>query len=96
MLTANYVLIALAVAAFWLLSLWVHPFGRCWRCRGKRVIIRRAKTRRPRPVQCKVCKGIGRRQRAGSRILHRTVRRIRRELDRQRKQRQRALEENPR
>jgi hypothetical protein len=86
MLTANHVLISLAILAVWLLSLWVHPFGKCHRCRGRRMVIKGKK--RPRPVQCRVCKGIGRRQRIGSRTLHRTVRRIRRELDRQRKARQ--------
>ena len=87
MLTANHVLIGLAVLALWLLSLWVHPFGKCIRCRGRRVVMRGSK-KRPRPVRCRVCKGIGRRQRIGSRTLHRTVRRIRRELDRQRQARQ--------
>ena len=95
MLTAGHVLIALAVAAAWLGSLWVHPFGKCIRCRGRRVVMRGTK-KRPKPVRCKTCKGIGRRQRTGSRTLHRTVRRIRRELDRQRKARRPALEENPR
>jgi hypothetical protein len=95
MLTANHVLISLAILAVWLLSLWVHPFGKCPRCHGKRMVIKRS-SKRPRPVQCRVCKGIGRRQQTGSRTLHRTVRRIRRELDRQRQQRQAALEENPR
>jgi len=95
MLTAGHVFIAFAVVAVWLLSLWVRPFGKCIRCRGRRVVMRGSK-KRPRPVRCRVCKGIGRRQRIGSRTLHRTVRRIRRELDRQRKQRQAALKENPR
>jgi hypothetical protein len=95
MLTANHVLIAFALVSAWLLSLWVHPFGKCPRCRGRRVVINGRKRkpnpkRPPRPVRCKRCKGVGRRQRPGSRTLHRTVRRIRRELDRQRKQRQAA------
>jgi hypothetical protein len=95
MLTANHVLIAFAVLAVWVLSLWLHPFGRCPRCHGTRMVIKGARRkpnpkRPPRPVQCKRCKGIGRRQRPGSRTVHRTVRRVRRELDRQRKQRQTA------
>jgi hypothetical protein len=93
MLTASHVLIAFAVFAGWLGSLWVHPFGKCPRCRGRRVVIKGTQ-KRPRPVQCRVCNGVGRRQRPGSRTLHRTVRRIRRELERQRKQRQAASEEN--
>jgi hypothetical protein len=92
MLTAGHVLIAFAIVAAWLLSLWAHPFGRCWRCHGRRVLIKGSQ-RKPRPVKCWACKGVGRRQRLGSRTLHRTVRRVRRELDRQRKQRQQAIEE---
>ncbi len=59
----SHVLIGLAVPALWLLSLWVHPFGRCWRCRGRRIVMRRGR-KRPRPVR--VCKGVGRPQRTGS------------------------------
>ena len=50
--------------------------------KAKRGIKRKPKP--PRPVQCKACKGVGRRQRPGSRTVHRTIRKIRRELDRQR------------
>lgn len=89
MLTVGDVLIAFTIAAAWLLSLWVHPFGKCPRCRGRRSVIKGSK-KRPRPVRCRVCKGVGRRQRVGSRAVHRTVRRVRRELDRQRKARQAA------
>jgi hypothetical protein len=98
MLTAGHVLIAFAVLTAWIGSLWLHPFGRCPRCRGRRVVIK-ARRRKPRgqrppkppwPVTCKSCKGIGRRQRIGSRTVHRTARRIRREMDRQRKQHQAA------
>ena len=94
MLTVNHFLIGFAVVGLWVLSLWVHPFGRCPRCRGKRMVIRGTK-RKPRPKRCWLCNGVGRRQRPGSRTVHRTVRKIRRELARQRKQRQRALEEDP-
>jgi hypothetical protein len=98
MLTASHILVAFAVFSGWLLSLWVHPFGKCPRCRGERVVIKGSKRkpnpkRPPKPVQCKRCRGIGRRQRPGSRTLHRTVRRIRRELDRQRNQRRAAASE---
>ncbi|SRR5258708_2271432 len=89
MLTADHILIGFAIVSLWVLSLYLHPFGRCPRCRGKRMVIR-GTGKRPRPVQCKRCKGVGRRERTGSRTAHRTVRRIRRELDRQRKQRQQA------
>ncbi len=83
----NVILIGFAVIAVWVLSLWLHPFGHCPRCKGKRMVMKGSK-RRPRPVQCRKCKGVGRRQRPGSRLLHRTVRRVRRELARQRKIRQ--------
>jgi hypothetical protein len=89
MLTANHILIAFAIVCLWLGSLWLHPFARCPRCHGKRMVIKGGKDK-PRPVRCRKCKGVGRRQRPGSRTLHRIVRRIRRELDRQRKQRQAA------
>jgi hypothetical protein len=49
----------------WVLSLLVRPFGRCWRCRGKRVVVSRRRRK------ARVCKGTGRRQRTGSRTVHR-------------------------
>ena len=87
-------LYATAAAALWLGSLYVHPFGRCLRCRGQGHIIRhkprparrKGKPRKPGPPKvttCKACKGIGRRQRPGSRTLHQLGRRVRRELARQ-------------
>ncbi len=62
------VLLIAAIAAVWVLTLLVHPFGRCWRCLGKRVLVSkgRGKARR-----CWACKGTGRRQRTGSRLVHR-------------------------
>lgn len=89
MLTAAHVLIAFAVLAAWLLSLYLHPFGACPRCHGKRVLIK-GSGRKTRARHCPACKAVGRRQRPGSRTLHRTVRRISRELGRQRKARQAA------
>jgi hypothetical protein len=89
MLTVHHFLIGFAAFALWVLSLYLHPFGKCPRCRGKRVVMRGSK-RRLRPVRCRVCNGIGRRQRPGSRTVHRTVRRVRRELARQRTARQHA------
>ena len=66
-----HILIGFAVAALWVLSLLVHPFGRCWLCRGRRVRIRRGRARR-----CPACKGCGRRQRLGSRTVHRIRRQV--------------------
>ena len=72
----NLFLISFAVLVLWIASLWAHPFGRCHRCHGRRVVIRgaRRKGKAPRARTCKACKGIGRRQRPGSRTLHRAVR----------------------
>jgi hypothetical protein len=87
--TVHHFLTGFTVLALWVASLWVHPFGKCPRCRGRRVVMRGSKRRR-RPKRCWLCKGIGRRQRPGSRTVHRTIRKIRRELARQRKARQHA------
>jgi hypothetical protein len=62
------VLLVLAVAGVWLLSLLVRPFGRCWRCWGRRVLI--VKGRR-KARKCWASEGTGRRQRTGSRLVHR-------------------------
>ncbi len=87
-------LLAVAAGAAWLGSLWLHPFGACPRCRGHGHITRgKPKGRKPRPPKvttCPRCKGAARRQRAGSRTLHQLARRVRRELARQRRQRQAA------
>ena len=66
-------LILFAVAVLWAGSLLVHPFGRCWLCRGKGNIRREGRRRAP---KCPLCKGLRRRQRTGSRTVHR----IRRQL----------------
>jgi DnaJ-class molecular chaperone len=73
--------IALAVA-LWAGFVYVSPFGRCGRCRGKGVI-----TRRDRPVRCPRCHGQRRWQRRGSRTVHRTVRMVRAERQRTRRER---------
>jgi hypothetical protein len=64
-------LIVLAAAALWVLSLLVKPFGRCWLCRGGRVRVKGRKARK-----CRACKGLGRRQRLGSRTVHRIRRQV--------------------
>lgn len=64
---------ALAVTG-WLGSLYVHPFGRCSRCRGRRVTGGSKRTR-----LCRSCGGSGRQQRRGSRTVHRTARLVRAE-----------------
>jgi hypothetical protein len=68
---AVHVLIAFGLAAAWVLSLLVHPFGRCWLCRGRRVLVHGRRAR-----SCPLCKGHGRRQRTGSRTVHRIRRQV--------------------
>lgn len=88
MISIPHVLIAAAAAALWVLSLYVRPFGACPRCHGRGVITRgKPKPGRktpPRTARCARCKGVGRRQRPGSRTVHQLARRVRRELARQR------------
>jgi hypothetical protein len=64
-------LIAFGLAAAWVLSLLVHPFGRCPWCRGRRV-----RQHGRRAVRCRLCGGAGRRQRPGSRTVHRIRRQV--------------------
>jgi len=66
-------LIITGLAALWVASLIVKPFGKCLRCRGKGNI--RRKGRRRTPV-CRWCHGAGRRQRIGSRTVHRIRRQV--------------------
>jgi hypothetical protein len=59
------------LAVLWVLSLYVIPFGWCLLCggRGVRIDGRRAR-------KCWLCKGLGRRQRLGSRTVHRIRRQV--------------------
>jgi hypothetical protein len=66
-------LIVFAAAALWVVSLVFRPFGKCWRCRGNGNI--RKKGRRRAPV-CPSCHGARRRQRIGSRTVHRIRRQV--------------------
>jgi hypothetical protein len=59
------------VAVAWILSLLVRPFGACWLCLGRGNL--RRKGRAPR---CLLCGGHGRRQRFGSRAVHRVRRQV--------------------
>jgi len=70
---AGHILIAFAIAAAWLGSLYVRPFGRCWRCGGTGNLHRKGSKRAP---VCPLCKGMKRRQRAGSRAVHRIRRQV--------------------
>jgi hypothetical protein len=75
-----------AAFAIWVVSLLLHPFGKCSRCGGKRVVMRGSKTR-PRPRTRPRCAGLGRRQRRSSRTVHQLLRRVRKYRERQRRQR---------
>ena len=66
-------LIILGAAALWVASLIVHPFGRCWLCRGEGNLRRTGSRRAP---KCPLCKGLRRRQRLGSRTVHRIRRQV--------------------
>ena len=66
-------LIVSGLAAAWVLSLLVHPFGRCWLCRGK---ARSAVKGRRRPASA----GLARAPAAASGSAPRTVHRIRRQV----------------
>lgn len=68
-----HILIVFAVLTAWVLSLVVKPFGKCWLCRGKRVRVVRG---RRKGRTCWACKGVGRRQRLGSRTVHRIRRQV--------------------
>lgn len=67
-------LVGLAVVGLWLGSLYVRPFGRCWRCGGTGHLKRRRGRRAP---KCPRCKGLRRIQRRGSRTVHRLARKVR-------------------
>jgi hypothetical protein len=66
-------LLIAGLIVLWVLSLLARPFGRCWRCRGHGNI--RSKSGRRAP-KCWLCKGRGRRQRTGSRTVHRVRRQV--------------------
>jgi hypothetical protein len=66
-------LILAGLAALWVASLLVHPFGRCWLCGGKGNLRRKRSRRAP---KCPLCRGARRRQRTGSRTVHRIRRQV--------------------
>ena len=63
-------LLALAATAVYVVSLYVHPFRPCSRCQGSS---RNKGSSRKRFGQCGRCAGTGRRQRIGSRTVHKLV-----------------------
>ena len=80
---AGHILIAFAIVVIWVGSLYVRPFGRCGRCRGRGNLHRKGSRRAP---VCPRCHGARRQQRRGSRTVHRVVRMVRAELARTRKE----------
>lgn len=66
--------------------LWAVPFGPCPHCSGRGV----TGNGRRRLRVCPRCKGVGRRQRPGSKTVHQLARRVERERARQRKLRTRT------
>jgi hypothetical protein len=79
-------LIITAMIAAWIVSLFLWPFGPCGSCRGTG---RNAGSTRRRFGECKHCDGSGRRQRRGSKTVHRTVLSVRSERARERQRRKR-------
>lgn len=66
-------LIVSGIVTLWVLSLVVRPFGRCPLCFGKGNLRRKRKRRAP---KCPLCRGLKRRQRLGSRTVHRIRRQV--------------------
>jgi hypothetical protein len=64
--TLKLVLWLVLIAAVWLVTLLIKPFGRCFLCWGAGVRMHGRRARK-----CWLCKGKGRRQRTGSRTVHR-------------------------
>jgi hypothetical protein len=72
-MNASLILAAILAAAVWAGSLYVHPFGRCRKCKGSGHI-----RRGPRRVKvCPRCRGLRRVQRRCSRTVHRAAFKIR-------------------
>ena len=64
-------LIGCGLLICWLVSLYLWPFGPCGRCSGKGT---NRGSNRKRFGDCKRCGGTRRRQRLGSKTVHRVVR----------------------
>lgn len=64
------ILAGLALVVLWILSLRIKPFGRCIACAGKGVRVKK-RGRKSKARKCWLCKGKKRRQRLGSRTVHR-------------------------
>ena len=70
---ADKFLIGSGAAVLWVLTLLVKPFGGCWLCGGKGNLRRPGSSRAP---VCPLCHGMKRRQRTGSKAVHRVRRQV--------------------
>lgn len=75
------ILVVLIGALAWLVSLYIHPFTQCGRCSGTG--LNKGSTGK-RWGTCKACGGSRRKQRLGSRTLHRWIRSMKSEWQRTR------------
>lgn len=75
------IIVGLLMLLAWLVSLYVHPFTQCGRCNGSG--LNRGSTGK-RYGMCKRCGGSRRKQRVGSRTLHRWIRSAKSEYQRTR------------
>jgi DnaJ-class molecular chaperone len=78
------ILLGLAAAVVWAVSVYVYPFRPCGRCGGTG---RKPSSTRRRFGLCGRCAGTGRVQRIGSRTAHRTVLAVSGEITRERQRR---------
>jgi hypothetical protein len=91
---AYLILAGLVLAAVWAGSLYIHPFTRCGSCGGSG--LNKGSTGKKFGT-CKACGGSRRKQRFGSRTLHRWVQSARTEYQRERARRlERRVEERTR
>ncbi|MFG1850826.1 hypothetical protein ACGFJT_03215 [Actinomadura geliboluensis] len=85
---ATMILLGMAAALVWAVSVYTYPFRPCRRCQGTG---RKPGSTRRRFGPCNRCGGTGRTQRTGSRTAHRTMLSVRSELA---KERQRKRDRN--
>lgn len=75
------IIVGLLMLLAWLVSLYVHPFTSCGRCNGSGL---NRGSNGKRYGMCKRCGGSRRKQRVGSRTLHRWIRSAKSEYQRTR------------
>lgn len=70
LLADSLTLLIVFLVVAWVLCAWRWPFAPCWWCRGRKV---NHGSSRKRFGSCRMCKGSGMRQVAGSRALHKLI-----------------------